>query len=270
MKPTQTLAALLSLSSAALFVGIAHGHSPNVASDSAAPAHRVVIVELFTSEGCSSCPPADALLKALSEQQSNPALEIIALEEHVDYWDNQGWKDPFSSIEFTERQNDYVRTLGGKGGAYTPQMIVDGHTEVIGSRSREAAELIAKAASQPKANILLSPAAGSANGKAAFEIKVSGLADTLHGDAAELWIAITEKGLHSDVKAGENSGSTLQHAPVVRVIKSIDSFRGPTDHEAHATIKLQKSWNRENLAFVAFVVDKHSRAIIGATSAKIS
>ena len=270
MKPTQTPAVLLILSSLVLFVGIAHSHSPKLASDGAAPAHRAVIVELFTSEGCSSCPPADALLKALSEQQSNQALEIIALEEHVDYWDHQGWKDPYSSSEFTERQNDYVRTLGGKGGAYTPQMIVDGHTEVIGSRSREASEIIVRAASQPKANILLTPATDSANDKAAFEIKVTGLADTLRGESAELWIAITEKSLHSDVKAGENSGLTLQHAPVVRVIKSIDGFRGPADHVAQAAIKLQKSWRRENLAFVAFVVEKHSRAIIGAATAKVS
>ncbi len=92
----------------------------------AAPSRNFVIVELFTSEGCSSCPPADALLKTISEQQSIPGAEILALEEHVDYWDNLGWRDPFSNSEFTERQNDYARTFGNSG-SYTPQMIVDGN-----------------------------------------------------------------------------------------------------------------------------------------------
>ena len=91
-----------------------------------------VVVELFTSEGCSSCPPADAFLARLESQQPIPNTQIIALEEHVDYWNSDGWIDPFSGREWTLRQQDYAETL--KNNPYTPQLVVDGHTELVGSR----------------------------------------------------------------------------------------------------------------------------------------
>src|SRR5260221_5624951 len=110
-------------------------------------APRVVVVELFTSEGCSSCPPADTLLKELSEQQKMEDVQIVALEEHVDYWNHLGWRDPYSAAEFSERQNDYSHIFGTDG-VYTPQMIVAGQNEIVGSRA--AWEAIQQAASQPK------------------------------------------------------------------------------------------------------------------------
>ncbi len=246
-------------------------HSPKLAPimENSMSTPRFVIVELFTSEGCSSCPPADALLKSLSEQPSVPGTEVIALEEHVDYWNHLGWKDPFSTSEFTERQREYARVLGN-GGVYTPQMVVDGQSEFVGSRSREAREVIQKAASLPKLNLQLTPSANSANGLAAFDIAVSNLAVFHTMQEFELWVAITEKNLHTDVKAGENSGERLQHAAVVRQIQKLESFRGPDDHMAHATLKLDPSWQRQNLSFVAFTTGKHSHKITGAAAAPIA
>jgi hypothetical protein len=250
-------------------LGIAETQASRVAVTVPDRSSSLVIVELFTSEGCSSCPPADALLKKLSEESSAPGVQIIALEEHVDYWDHLGWKDPFSSSTFTERQNDYARKFGNSG-TYTPQMIVDGQMEVVGSRSREAREIIQKAAAQPKLAIELSTVASSGAGNVSFDLKITNLSALPNGKAAELWIAITEKNLQSDVKAGENSGERLQHAAIVRSIRKSGTFQGPADYSAHTNLKLDQIWQRNNLSFVVFAVEKNSRKIIGAAFAPLS
>ena len=252
--------------SALLYIAQSQASRPPAATNSAT---RAVVVELFTSEGCSSCPPADALLKKLGEEAAVPGVEIIPLEEHVDYWDHLGWKDAFSSSAFTERQSDYAGKFGNSG-VYTPQMVVDGQTEFVGSRSREAKEVILKASAAPKLTINLVQRPSSESGKAAFDIKITDLTALPAGKEAELWIAISEKGLYTDVKAGENSGERLQHAPVVRSLQKLDTFRGSTDYSAHSSLKLESTWERTNLTFVAFAVERGSRKIVGAAVAPIS
>ena len=111
-----------------------------------------VLVELFTSEGCSSCPPADDLLIQLDKEQPVPDAEIVAISEHVDYWNRLGWADPFSSAAFSERQNQYARAFGTNQ-IYTPQMVVDGRTAFIGSQEGKARREIAQAAQAPKAKV---------------------------------------------------------------------------------------------------------------------
>src|ERR1700674_4546644 len=112
-----------------------HPRAPTSAAPAAAT-RTPVVVELFTSEGCSSCPPADALLTKLFEGQPVGGAEVIAIEEHVDYWNSLGWMDPFSSIEWTIRQQQYAESFGS-GSVYTPQMVVDGRSEFAGSRERQ-------------------------------------------------------------------------------------------------------------------------------------
>src|SRR5499427_8004033 len=112
-----------------------------------------VIVELFTSEGCSSCPPADEVLAQLQQTQPIAGAEVIALSEHVDYWNYIGWSDPFSSSSFSARQQTYAQAFGQQDRVYTPQMIVDGQTEFNGSAMNKAREEIAKAARSPKADV---------------------------------------------------------------------------------------------------------------------
>jgi len=227
-----------------------------------------VIVELFTSEGCSSCPPADALLKQLSERQSVQGAQIIALEEHVDYWNHLGWQDPYSSIEFTQRQSDYAQVFGTDG-VYTPQMVVDGQREFVGSRSLAAKEAIEKAANRPKAEIALVPSANSSPGKPAFEVQVKSLDGiSVHGES-ELWLAVTEKGLQTDVKAGENSGETLKHAAVVRSLRRIDTIRDLAGYHNQIQFALDAGWKKENLAVVVFLAEKNSRKIIGAVATSL-
>jgi hypothetical protein len=228
-------------------------------------APQPVVVELFTSEGCSSCPPADALLKKLSEQQSMQGVQIIALEEHVDYWNHLGWRDPYSSIEFSERQNDYAQVFGTDG-VYTPQMVVDGQNEFVGSRSLAAREAIQKAANQPKVEIALVASANTSPYKPAFEAQMKSLGGISVRGEMELWAAVTEKGLQTDVKAGENSGETLKHAALVRSLRKIDTLRDPAGYNRQIQIAIDPGWKKENLAVVVFLAEKSSRKIIGAAS----
>lgn len=268
MRVNQAFAIFSVFASFLAILGLARTQASRPPANPANSPSAPVIVELFTSEGCSSCPPADALLKKLGEEASLPGVEIIALEEHVDYWDHLGWKDRFSSSVFTERQNEYARKFGSDG-VYTPQMVVDGQTEFVGSRSREAREVIQKAVAQPKLTISLKPSPGNERDEVGFDIKVGNLAVLSNGKEAELWVAITEKNLHTDVKAGENSGERLQHAAVVRSLRKVDTFRSAADYQTHSAAKLDPSWQRENLNFVAFAVEKSSQKIIGAASEKV-
>ncbi len=226
-----------------------------------------VLVELFTSEGCSSCPPADALLIRLEKLQPVPGAEIIALSEHVDYWNRLGWTDPFSSAEFSRRQDDYAGALGN-GSIYTPQMVVDGHTEFVGSDAARAQAAIAAAAKQVKAAVKLSLAANPAK---PGEILLRVTAEPPAGaspEGAEVMLAITESGLTSDVARGENSGRRISHTGVVRQMKSLGRIpRGaPGGFAAETGLRFPGAWRRENLRAVVFVQDRASRRILGAAS----
>jgi hypothetical protein len=230
-----------------------------------AAAGSEVVVELFTSEGCSSCPPADTLLARLSEQPGAGNVQVIALEEHVDYWDELGWKDPFSSHDWTTRQYAYAGVLGN-GNPYTPQMVVDGSVEFSGGRSQEAQKSIAEAATQTKASVTLSQGSSGKPGTENFSVQVGRLSPSAKGGAAEVWLAITETGLHSSVTRGENAGHELRHAAIVRSMRKIGDAK--VDAEAafsgNVTVSLRKEWKPENLKAVVFVQEKKSLKILGA------
>ena len=228
-----------------------------------------VIIELFTSEGCSSCPPADSFLKKLADQQPFPNLEIIALEEHVDYWNHDGWFDPFSSPEFTGRQQDYASHFPKDAGTYTPQMVIDGRTQQVGSHVQEALADIRTAASQPLAPLQLTPTCQPTDHALTFNLTSTGVFTPQSSSHLDLWIAVTEKGLHSNVNAGENSGHTLEHAPVVRYLHKQQSITLPLNSPIAFTIKLDKKWNTSNLIVVAFLSDAHSHQIQAAGSSPI-
>jgi hypothetical protein len=254
---------------AAFLILSTFGRSTGAAAprDPGSPSH-LVIVELFTSEGCSSCPPADALLKELSEQQKMNGVQIVALEEHVDYWNHLGWKDPYSAAEFSQRQSDYAQVFGTDG-VYTPQMVVDGQSELVGSRSAAAREAIHKAANQPKAEIVLGAGANSSPGKPAFEVQIKSLGGISVRGETELWIAVTEKGLQTDVKAGENSGETLKHAAVVRSLRKIETLRDPAGYDRQLQIAVDPGWKKENLAVVVFLAEKSSHRIVGVAASSL-
>jgi len=245
---------------------IARSGAPQTPASTAAK--QPVIVELFTSEGCSSCPPADALLKQLSESQPVDGALVLALEEHVDYWNQDGWTDPFSSHDFTDRQTDYTAQLHVRG-AYTPEMVVDGATEFIGNRAGEAEQTIAGAAKTPKATLTLQPASDSSKSKAVFNVQVENVPATVN-NGFELWVAVTEKDLATDVKKGENAGENLKHADVVRTLHKAQTIKRAGDPIKPVAVDLKDNWNRQNTRVVIFLVDKSSHHIVGAAAASLS
>jgi hypothetical protein len=230
-----------------------------------------VVVELFTSEGCSSCPPADTLLAKLEEQQPIAGAEVIALEEHVDYWDREGWQDPYSSEQWTERQKKYAAIRRDEG-VYTPQMVINGQAEFVGSRERQAREQIHQAAGQAGAEISAVPVDSGKKDTAQFKVTVGALPSLSSDDSAEVWLAVTETGLHSAVTRGENAGRELHHAAIVRVLHKIGSTeRGKEpSFTGQAAIKLEHGWNRQNLRAVIFVQEKRKYQILGSTVAPIA
>ncbi|MES1256091.1 MAG: DUF1223 domain-containing protein, partial [Acidobacteriota bacterium] len=176
-----------------------------------------VVVELFTSEGCSSCPPADGVLTTLVATQPVAGARIIALGEHVDYWDRLGWRDPFSSAQFSSRQTQYAASLPHSGGVYTPQLVIDGGQELVGSNLRAATAAVALAAarSAPRFRVSLAVAPRTA---AALQVTIAVLppGEGAGRTAPDVWLAVTEDGLESHVQRGENHGRTLRHTAVVR------------------------------------------------------
>jgi hypothetical protein len=226
---------------------------------SAAP--RPVVVELFTSQGCSSCPPADRLLAALGRE---PGGAVIPLAYHVDSWNYLGWNDPFSKREWTLRQDFYARVLGGRG-PYTPQAVIDGATDLVGSDEEGMRRAIAHAASLPAAqvSVTLTPEGDSVNVEIAVELP-PGLA----GRKLDVMAAIYETGLSTGVPRGENGGRTLHDEYVVRTLERAARLGGesPTSSRAMSSLPLAKDWARENLGVAVFVQDPKTFTIHGAAA----
>jgi hypothetical protein len=223
-----------------------------------------VIVELFTSEGCSSCPPADRLLSRLEQTQPVPGALVVALEEHVDYWNQLGWKDPFSSAQFRARQNDYALASHGDN-VYTPQMVVNGQAQFVGSDMDRAYREIGAAAQAPPVALELS---ASANARDPDLLDLSVRMDspkTAKLRNSNMYLAVTENNLVSFVQRGENSGRTLRHSAVVRsfgVIGRVDP-RGSNGGQLVSTLRLPREWKRENLRAVVFLQERDSFKITG-------
>lgn len=172
----------------------------------AEPSRAPVLIELFTSEGCSSCPPADKVLEQLDSR-------AIVLSEHVDYWNHDGWKDPNSSPLFTQRQEAYVRHLGIES-AYTPQMVIDGSVEFNGSDGGRAVAEIEKAGARKKAAVHLTRA------DVGLQIAIDDAPRS-----TSVWLAFAENDAVSQVSAGENKGRRLHHVAVVRTLKKVGAVK---------------------------------------------
>ena len=226
-----------------------------------------VLVELFTSEGCSSCPPADKLLIDLDQNSITNGVTLITLSEHVDYWNRFGWKDPFSSAQYSQRQEEYSRALKFED-VYTPQMIVDGRNAFVGSQRKTALEAIAKAAGAPKANVQLA-VESTTGGAASVLVKIDSIPEVSRGDKADVILAVAESGLQSKVSRGENAGREITHTAVARKLVKIGTIDG-SSFTAQPNIKVDQTWKRSATKVVVFLQERTSRRVLGAAAIKLS
>ena len=243
------------------FLALAIGVPLALAADRPVP----VIVELFTSEGCSSCPAADRMLARLEQTQPVPGAQVVAIEEHVDYWNQLGWTDPFSSPQFRARQNDYAVAFHASN-IYTPQMIVSGQTEFVGSDMNRAYHEIGAAAQATTTAVDLGTRANSSDPDLLdLSVQVTNLKTAKWRDS-NVYLAVTENGLTTFVPRGENSGRTLRHSSVVRSFGVIGRVKpeGRNGGRLVSTLRLPPEWKRENLRAVVFLQERDTFRITGA------
>jgi len=218
-----------------------------------------VLVELFTSEGCSDCPPADDLLAHMDRGQPVEGVQLIVLSEHVDYWNRLGWTDPFSSAFYSQRQNGYSQRFG-LNSVYTPQMVVDGGAEFVGSDERRAQQVIREAAKREKVAVRIS------------RVRTEGDALYFHVDAdaieskpaADLFAILADNQDSSNVKRGENGGRNLTHVAVARVFGRPQSLKRGSAYASELKFDLH-GWDTKTLRLVVFIQERGQGRVLGAT-----
>jgi len=228
-------------------------------------APTAVVVELFTSEGCSDCPAADRLLERLVASQPIPGVEIVGLGQHVDYWDRLGWKDRFSSAALTNRQQIYGKRFNLES-VYTPQMVVDGRAQLVGSDEGGARTAIERAARSPHGTMRIDLDASDSVRSVTLQVNADPFRQLGRGDRADVVVAITEDRLRTEVKRGENHGRTLTHAAVVRSMTTIGRAAADGPTSLHAEIPIGADWQRDQLKIVAFVQEQRGGGILASAS----
>lgn len=252
------------LSSIVFTVAIMQGQT-----DQAAPKDRnPVLVELFTSEGCSSCPPADALLQKMDTSQPVAGAQLIVLSEHVDYWDHDGWKDPYSSSSITDRQNDYVQALGLKT-AFTPQFVVDGTHQFSMGNGAEAREAFQSAVSARKVPITIeSPVIDTHDPQTVkARILIDGKGESHN---AEVYVALALDHTESQVLRGENTGKHLTHVAVAEQLKKIGKLEKGKEFQQDLNLKLKSNADSRNLRLIVFVQESGPGRVVGSAMQKVA
>ena len=222
-----------------------------------------VLVELFTSEGCSSCPPADVILQKLDEFQPIPGAQLIILSEHVTYWDHDGWKDPNSSPIFTERQNSYETTLGEKE-PYTPQFVIDGAQSVSLEHPQFLEDALTNAKTDPKVPLTISSVeidpADPMTLRAHLEIAAN---FDKHG--ADVYVAVALNRVESQVLRGENGGKRLEHTAVVQQLSKVGKLSKGKPFAEDVRLRLKSGEKLKDLRIVAFAQESGPGKLVAAT-----
>jgi hypothetical protein len=237
-------------------------------ADAGSNVRTPVLVELFTSEGCSSCPPADRFLETLDEQPV-PGAEMIVLSEHVDYWNHIGWKDPYSASLYSQRQSAYAKRFG-LDSVYTPQMVVDGTSEFVGSSSGEAEKAFRKALSAPKLPLRLSSISADASNILRAHLETGALDSSFGSREADVYVAVALNRAESQVSAGENSGHRLAHVAVVKSLTKIGELKQGQVLTQDVHLTLEPGSDARNLRLIAFVQEPRQGRVFGAVSMPVS
>ena len=233
--------------------------SPNTSASAANPP---VLVELFTSEGCSSCPPADEFVRKLDTLQPVPGAHLIILSEHVDYWDHDGWKDPNSSHALTDRQTAYVRALG-LSTPYTPQIIVDGTGEMRLGDPQAVERVFQQAVSKPKISVRIGAVSVGQSNPGLLRTHVETDENT-GKENADLYLAIALDHVESQVLHGENGGRHLTHVAVVQQIAKIGKLPKGKSFAQDVELKIKPGTAPDNIRVVAFVQEPGPGKLLGA------
>lgn len=247
----------------AMAIGVPRA-APAGPSASSTASRQVVIAELFTSEGCSSCPAADALLRDWLSRQPVQGVEFVALGEHVDYWDRLGWRDPYSSGVFSRRQSEYAAAFKSDR-IYTPQLIVDGRLECVGSDVACVQRAVREAARQPKARVSIATTVAGKDLAARIVVEVP--MAVVRRAQADIMLAVTEDDVETRVLRGENGGVTLRHSAVTRTLVEAGTLEASgTRADVTVAVPISADWTRRHLRLVAFVQERETRRIIGGGS----
>jgi hypothetical protein len=225
-----------------------------------ADAHPI-LVELFTSEGCSSCPPADALLQKLDNFQPIAGASLIVLSEHVDYWDHDGWKDPNSSAALTERQNAYVRVLGLKD-PYTPQFVVDGSSEASANNLQQVDKVVQQARASPKIPVSIGEVTVDAGSPSVLRTRIEADGSSNKRNA-DVYVVVALDHAESQVLHGENGGRHLTHVAVVLQVTRIGKLPKGKSFSGTAELKLKPTIDPKNVRIVAFVQEPGPGRLLG-------
>lgn len=214
--------------------------------------HPVAVIELFTSQGCSSCPPADRLLMETADKAATAKQPVYALSFHVDYWDRLGWRDPFSDARFTARQRQYARQLGLET-VYTPQAVLNGKQEFVGSNRARLTSLLADALNQ-SAPVAIQVKAMQKGQSVVVDTKLAG---TLSG--AVLNVALVSNTVSTVVSRGENAGKTLTHNNVVRAFTTVRATES-----GQVTLPVPTNFDPANGAVITYLQNEKTLAVLGA------
>jgi hypothetical protein len=219
-----------------------------------------VLAELFTSEGCSTCPPADVFVQAL-DTQPVPGIEIIVLSEHVDYWNQQGWTDPYSSSEISERQRAYAQRFK-LADVYTPQLVIDGYRQMAGSSAREADLALRDARNQNKTTLRITDAI-SERGRVRAHVESDRFNPEKESRSLDVYVAVALNRAEGQVTKGENANRHLTHTAVMRKLTRIGKLKAGERFARDIDLKIDSNIDPNNLRVIAFLQDPDSWRIYG-------